>query len=149
MLQLNKLCVKYALDFKEPLDLTFNNGWLSGFIDSDGSIYLNEKSGQIFISITQKNKYLLDPLQNIYGGKVAILSPKIDAFKYSIYRKNELFYLMDNYFSKYPLRTAKAARLSLIKDFYLLRPYRNPNADNLIEFNKWVTFLDNWEKYRN
>ena len=46
-------------------NLIFNNGWLSGFIDSDGSIYYNEASGQVFIGISQKNKYLLEPLIHI------------------------------------------------------------------------------------
>ena len=149
MLQFNKLCVKYGIKFKEPLPLTFDDGWYSGFVDSDGSLYLNEISGQVFISVTQKNKYILEPLQKLYGGKIYILSPKIEAFKYTVFRKNELFHLMDNYFSKYPLRTAKAARLALIRDFYQLIPYRKPSYDTLEQFNKWVTFLDKWEKYRN
>jgi len=122
LLQINKLCVKYNIELKYPENLSFNNAWLSGFIDSDGSIYFNEASGQIFISITQKNKFLLEPLITLYGGRIDILSPKIDAFKYIIYRKTELFNLIDNYFSKYPLKTEKMKRLFLIKDFYLLRP---------------------------
>ena len=47
MIQMNKLCIKYDIEFIYPKPLTFSNGWFSGFIDSDGSIYLNEKSGQI------------------------------------------------------------------------------------------------------
>jgi hypothetical protein len=121
LLQMNKLCVKYNIELKYPHDLSFNNGWLSGFIDSDGSIYFNEASGQMFIGITQKNKFLLEPLITLYGGKIDILSPKIDAFKYVVYRKTELFNLIDNYFSKYPLKTEKMKRLNLIKDFYLLK----------------------------
>lgn len=136
MLQLNKLCVKYGIKFKEPLALGFDDGWYSGFVDSDGSLYLNEESGQVFISVTQKNKYILEPLQKLYGGKIYILSPKIEAFKYAVFRKKELFRLMDNYFSKYPLKTAKAARLFLIKDFYEYRPYRKPSSDTLEQFNK-------------
>ncbi len=54
LLQLNKLCVKYQIDLKLGKPLTYNNGWLSDFIDSDGSVYLNEKSGQLIISIAQK-----------------------------------------------------------------------------------------------
>lgn len=77
LLQINKLCVKYNIELKYPEPLTFNNGWLSGFIDSDGSIYFNEASGQVFIGISQKNKYLLEPLIRLYGGRVDILSPKI------------------------------------------------------------------------
>jgi hypothetical protein len=70
----------------------------------------------------------------LYGGRIDILSPKIEAFKYLVYRKSELFSLIDNYFSKYPLKTEKAKRVSLIKEFYDLRTYNN--NINKSEFNK-------------
>jgi hypothetical protein len=56
---------------------------------------------------------------------VDILSPKIEAFKYVLYRKAELFNLIENYFINYPLKTEKMKRVNLIKDFYLLRIHRN------------------------
>jgi hypothetical protein len=146
LLQMNKLCVKFNMELKYPNNLTFNNGWLSGFIDSDGSIYYNESSGQVFISISQKNKYLLEPLISLYGGRVDINSPKIEAFKYVLYRKAELFNLIDNYFSKYPLRTEKMKRINLIKEFYLVRISKK-NKD-IVKFNEWVKFKDRWEKYK-
>jgi len=145
LLQMNKLCVKFNIELKYSNNLTFNNGWLSGFIDSDGSIYSNEASGQVFISISQKNKYLLEPLIHLYGGRVDISSPKKEAFKYVIYRKGELFYLIDNYFNKYPLRTEKMKRVNLIKEFYLVRLSKK-NKD-IFKFIEWVKFKDRWEKY--
>lgn len=145
LLQMNKLCVKFNIELKYADNLTFNDGWLSGFIDSDGSVYYSESSGQVFISISQKNKYLLEPLIHIYGGRVDITSPKIEAFKYVIYRKAELFNLIDNYFSKYPLRTEKIKRVNLIKQFYLVRLSKKNN--DVVKFNEWVKFKDKWEKY--
>ena len=145
MLQMNKLCVKYGIKLLYPKALTYNNGWLSGFIDSDGSIYLSEKSGKIFLSITQKNKYLLEPLIRLYGGRIDILSPKKEAFKYVIYRKNELFNLMDDYFNRYPLKTKKSSRLLLIKQFYLKRISKNNQDIN--KLNEWILFKDKWDKY--
>lgn len=145
MLQMNKLCVKYGIELIYPKSLTYNNGWLSGFIDSDGSIYFNEESGQVFLGITQKNKYLLEPLIQLYGGRVDILSPKVEAFKYIIYRKNELFHLIDNYFVKYPLRTKKLNRLYLIKQFYSVRISKNNKDINKLK--NWVLFKDKWDKY--
>jgi len=56
LLQMNKLCVKYGIELKEYLPLTFNNGWFAGFLDSDGSIYLYEKSVQVCIALSQKNQ---------------------------------------------------------------------------------------------
>jgi len=146
LLQMNKLCVKFNIELKYPSPLTFNDGWLSGFIDSDGSIYFNEASGQVFISLTQKNRYLLEPLITIYGGRIDILSPKIEAFKYVIYRKAELYNLIYNYFSKYPLKTEKMKRINLINQFYLLRVHRKSQYIN--KFNEWVNFKDKWEKYK-
>lgn len=145
MLQMNKLCVKYGIQLIYPKPLTFKNGWLSGFMDSDGSIYFNEESGQVFISATQKNKYLLEPLIHLYGGRIDILSPKREAFKYVVYRKKELFNLIDNYFSNYPLKSQKQNRLNLIKSFFDLRPYKN--SKNIIEFNHWVKFKEKWERF--
>jgi Proton-conducting membrane transporter/LAGLIDADG endonuclease len=144
LLQMNKLCLKYRIELLYPQPLTFNNGWLSGFIDSDGSIYMNEASGQVFISVSQKNKYLLEPLIHLYGGRVDIHG-KVEAFKYIVYRKNELYNLIDNYFNKYPLRTKKYSRLKLIKQFYLVQVSKN-NKD-IEKLNKWVLFKDKWEKY--
>jgi len=89
LLQLNKLCNKYDITLKYPKPLNFNNGWFSGFLDSDGSIYFSEASGQVFISATQKNIYLLEPLINIYGGRVDPSNARGEAFKYIIYRKNK------------------------------------------------------------
>lgn len=43
LLQIKKLCNKYAIDLKYPKPLSYFNRWLSGFIASDGSVYLNEK----------------------------------------------------------------------------------------------------------
>lgn len=149
LLQMNKLCEKFNIELKYANNLTFNDGWLSGFIDSDGSVYFSEASGQVFIGISclrqEKNKYLLEPLIHIYGGRVDITSPKIEAFKYVIYRKAELFNLIDNYFSKYPLRTEKMKRVNLIKEFYLVRLSKK-NSD-VVKFNGWVKFKDKWEKY--
>ena len=146
MLQINKLCIKFNIELKYPGPLIFNDGWLSGFIDSDGSIYFNEASGQVSICISQKNRYLLEPLISIYGGRVDILSPKIEAFKYVIYRKVELFNLIDNYFNNYPLKTEKMKRINLVKEFYLLRI--NRKSQNINKFNEWVKFKDRWEKYQ-
>ena len=145
LLQLNKLCNKYNIELIYPKPLTFNNGWFSGFVDSDGSVYFSKSSGQVFISATQKNMYLLQPLVNIYGGRVDPSNQKGDAFKYVIYRKKELFNLVDNYFTKYPLKTLKYNRVKLLKEFYNAR--LGINSKDLHKLNEWVIFEDKWEKY--
>lgn len=36
--QLKPICLKYNIDLLQSGPLTYNNGWLSGFFDSDGSV---------------------------------------------------------------------------------------------------------------
>ena len=118
---MNSFYIKYDVELKQPVPLTFNNGWFSGLIYSEGSIYFSESSGQVFIVISKKNVNLLERLSNLYGGKISPVSPKIYAYKYVLYNKNDLFDLVYNYFSKYPLKTLKWERVKLIKQFYIAR----------------------------
>jgi len=146
LLQLYRVCENYKIKLLEPKPLTFYNGWFSGFMDSDGSVHIDEKLGQIIICVTQKNKLLLEPLQVLYGGRIEILKFK-QAFQYSIYRKTEILKLIDSYFKIYPLKTYKAARkLNLIKEFYQLKDYRDLSIKGIEKYNKWVWFKDKWDK---
>lgn len=144
LLQLNNLCVKYNIELKEPLALKYNNGWFSGLLDSDGSINIDNKSGQLLISITQKNKYLLEPLQKLYGGRIKMLK---EAFVYYIFRKKEILNLVDDYFNKYPLKaSSKLHRFNLIKNFYELKDHRYLNIKQVDKFNQWIIYINKWEK---
>ena len=145
LLQLNKICLNYKIKLQEPQPLTYSNGWFSGLVDSDGSIHIDEKSGQLIISVTQKNKYLLEPLQKLYGGRIKISKSK-EAFQYSIYRKEEILKLVDIYFKNFPLKSSKASKVNLIRKFYLLSEHINLNVNKLDKFNQWVMFKDKWDK---
>ena len=145
ILKLYKICLLYNIELNEPKPLTYNNAWFSGFIDADGSIYLNEQSGQLSISITQKNKYLLDPLISLYSGRVQPIQSK-EAFQYSIYKKKEVLDLVDNYLSKYPLKSGKIHKLSLIKKFYLCKDYMHLDVHQLDKHNEWIKFKKEWDK---
>jgi hypothetical protein len=70
LLQFKKICDKYNIKLILPSILTYNNGWLSGFFDSDGSVYLILSIFQMCISAGQKNNYILNLLPDLYGGTV-------------------------------------------------------------------------------
>jgi hypothetical protein len=147
ILQLERLQSLYNITVLQPKPLTYNNGWFSGIFDSDGSIYLNDKSGQIFITISQKELYILEPLVALYGGKI-YPHGKINTFKYTISRKTDILALIKNYFSKYPSRTDRISRLSLISDFYQLRNLHAHNSSPISAQGKaWHYFLVKWNKY--
>ena len=61
--------------------LFYKSAYLSGLFDTDGSIYINTKSNQVFLTIAQKNRELLDILSSIYGGKVYSANSKKSAYK--------------------------------------------------------------------
>jgi NADH:ubiquinone oxidoreductase subunit 2 (subunit N) len=145
LLKLYRICLLYNIKLHEPKALTYNNGWFSGFIDADGSIYINEQSGQLSISVTQKNKFLLDPLIRLYSGRVQPILSK-EAFQYSIYKKEEVLNLLDNYLSKYPLRSVKIHKLNLIKLFYTFKPYMHLDMHQIDKYNEWIKFKNQWDK---
>lgn len=147
LLQLSKICEKYNVNLIYPHLLDFNNGWLSGMIDSDGSIYLNSQSIQVFITISQKNKLLLDPLVNLYGGSIYTLS-KTGYFKWIIYKKDEVLNLLD-YFKEYPLRSKKMVRIRLIPKIY--EAFSNSchlMTDKSIYGKIWKKLLLKWDNYK-
>lgn len=139
--QMSKLCKKYELEFYEVGSLTFNNGWFSGLLDSNGSIYYDKKSQQISIRISSKNSYMLELLREQYGGKVKLLHSK-EGYQYIIYRKKELIELVNSYFTKFPLNSKKEKRILLIKEFYNVIIYK----DSIENYNKWINFKEKWDK---
>uniref|UniRef100_UPI002237C501 LAGLIDADG endonuclease n=1 Tax=Ramaria rubella TaxID=113071 RepID=UPI002237C501 len=144
LLQLNKICDKYNIQLIQPLTLTYENGWFSGFFDSDGSVYLNIAAAQVYITAGQKNKYLLDLICNLYGGTVYI--EKI-SFKWIAYKKSEILKLLD-YFKMCPSRSAKNNRLKSIKRYHELRELKAHLASDLTILGKaWKKFLLRWEKW--
>jgi len=83
--QFTKICEKYSILLKPTQNLTYHSAYLSGLIDRDGSIYCNNSSGQILVSVTQKHRYLLDLLSTLYGGAVyPQLIGNNTSFKWSI-----------------------------------------------------------------
>ena len=80
ILQLGIVCEKYGIPLIDSKPLTYSSGWLAGFFDTDGSIYLNDKSGQIFITTSQKNRFILEALVELYGGTIYPMIKK-ESFK--------------------------------------------------------------------
>lgn len=147
--QFNKIADKYGIPLIQPNPLTYNNGWLSGFLDSNGSIYLNldhTSESQILVSVTHKNKLLLDPLTQLYGGSIYVLK-SAEAFKWTISTKVEITNLLD-YFLIYPPRSQKHARIKLIPRYFKLYFLKAFIASEESVLGKaWKHFLTKWNNY--
>lgn len=119
---------------------------MSGFFDADGSVYLNLLSDQAFITISQKNKLLLDPLKELYGGEIYALR-SVEAFKWVVSRKEEIMLLLNNYFKNYPSRTPKNNQLRLLHRYFALRSQRTHlAASDTAEGKVWGKFLEDWDR---
>lgn len=144
ILQLGKICEKYEIKLKDPQPLTYYSGWFAGFFDSDGSIYLNESSGQIFITASQKNRFLLDALVELYGGQIYTMV-KQDAFKWTCFKKKEILCLVNDYFKVNPCMSAKLTRLTMANRFYELRQLHAHTASPNSDLDKvWKHFMIKW-----
>jgi len=145
ILQLGKICNEYNVDLIDPQPLTYYNGWFAGFFDSDGgSIYLKDKSGQIFITASQKNRFILNALVELYGGQIFTLV-KQNAFKWTCFRKNEVLSLVNDYFKVNPCRSEKLTRLTMAKRFYELRQLHAHTASPNSDLGKaWKYFQVKW-----
>jgi hypothetical protein len=144
LLQLNKICDKYNIPLIQASGLTYINGWLSGFFDSEGSVYFNLASSQMFITAAQKNIYVLNNLVDLYGG--TIYTQK-ESFKWVVYKKSEILKLLD-YFKLCPSRSAKHNQLKAITRYYELKNLKAHLAtDNSILGKAWKKFTLKWEKW--
>jgi hypothetical protein len=100
----------------------------------------------MFITANQKNKLLLDPLVELYGGSIYTL-PKVQAFKWSVSKKEEVLNLL-NYFLINPPRSAKKNRILWIKRYYELKQLKAHKASpNSVLGKSWSNFLKKWQNY--
>ena len=144
ILQLGRISIIYNIKLKDPKPLTYYNGWLAGFFDTDGSIYLNDASGQIFITATQKNRFLLEPLVELYGGTIYPMI-KQEAFKWTCFKKKEVLSLVDDYFKFNPCRSEKIMRINMVNKFYELRNLHAHKASPQSVLGKaWKHYIIKW-----
>ena len=147
IIQLNKICVYYNITFLFPNKLTYNNGWIAGFFDADGTITINKTNHQLSISISQKTTQILEPLVEIFGGYIYIDRGKYESFKWYITDKLSILSLLE-YFKKYPSRSCKKNRIHLIPKFYELKNFKAHNAPENSKLSKsWTNFQNKWDTF--
>jgi hypothetical protein len=147
LMQLNKICIKYDIVLIYPKKLEYENGWLSGFFDAEGSVTLNSNNGQLAITLTQKTSEVLQPLIDLYGGSIYI-DISSNNFKWYISNKEGILKLVE-YFKKYPSRSLKKNRLYLIPRCYELKEIQAHKAyeNKPLLAKSWKIFKDKWNKY--
>ena len=147
--QLNKICIHLDLPLIYPSPLVdFYDPWVSGFFDSHGTVTLNSLNHQISLSISQKNKLLLDPLVSLYKGNVYVDNSKYICFKWVLSSKDDLLNKL-NYFKTCPSRSSKKARLLLIPPLLELKAIKAHLADPISDPLKWRAWNKLVNKFKN
>jgi hypothetical protein len=147
LVQLNKICINYGLSLIYPDKLSYDNGWLAGFFDADGSVTINKSTTQLSITATQRTSELLTPLVDLYGGNVYIDRGSSQSFKWYITKREDILKLIE-YFKKHPSRSAKKNRLHLIPKFYELKDMKAHKALPGTYLEKsWEYFFSKWLNY--
>lgn len=146
--QLERVCTLYDVKTIVSEPLTYNNRYLSGLFDTDGSVYYNKSSSQVFITVTQKGRTLLDLLVSVYGGKV--YKANNSSYKWTVSKKAEVLALIDNYFHWYGCVSAKNKKFGLVKQFYYLSSIGALKASPESELGKsFVQFVERWNATNN
>jgi hypothetical protein len=148
LMQLNKICLKYGIPTVLPSKLTYNNGWLSGFFDSDGSISINKSTGQISIAITQKTQENLVYIEEIYGGSIYIDRTN-NAYKWYISNRESILKFVE-YIKIYPCRSMKKNRLHLLPRIFELRDlgaHKAKPEDKPLLYKSWNIVMNSWDKF--
>ena len=148
--QFKKVCELYNVETISAIPLTYNSAYLSGLFDTDGSVYFNKKSIQVFITVTQKGRELLDILVPVYGGVVRSSNKNATAFKWTVSKKSDVLSLIDNYFHWNNCVSAKNKKFGLINHFYYLSSIGaiNSPVDSVLG-RSFTRFVERWEATNN
>lgn len=146
IVQFQRVCDLYNIAYVPSQPLTYDNAYLSGLIDSDGSIYLNLLSQQVFITISLKSPILLEIIANVYGGKIY---GKDKSWKWILSRKAEILFITSSYFHFNACVSAKNKRIKMIKEFYHLSSIGAMSQAIDSPLGKAViSFKESWDNYR-
>lgn len=150
--QLHKACLALNLPIKDPVAPTIDSAYISGLLDSDGTIniykhkYDNTFRYQLTISIANKSRCNIEFLLNVIGGNIYFDRSDNGCYLWKANSKFLHLKLYD-YFIKFPPKTIKAHRTYLITEFHELndlKAYRE--TDKLsINFKQWKRFIKKWD----
>ena len=148
--QFKKVCELYNVETISTIPLIYNSAYLSGLFDTDGSVYFSKKSIQVFITVTQKGRELLDILVPVYGGVVRSSNKNATAFKWTVSKKSDVLTLIDNYFHWNNCVSAKNKKFGMVKQFYYLSSIGALSApEDSVLGRSFNQFVKRWEATNN
>ena len=146
--QLESICLSLKIPIKYPKNIPLNNGWFSGFFDTDGTITYSIKNNYPQLTICVTNKLLIDVLdfKKIFKGNIYYDKGQNGYYKWSIQERSDINFFKD-YLLKYPSRSNKKQRLFLTNQYFLLKNQKAYSAlPNSLLIKAWLAFNNKWNK---
>lgn len=153
---LNNCFGKDSITFiDDPVKLTLNDAWLSGFTDAEGCFNVSVTfNSRYYLGSVIKMRYLLDQkdktillsIQDLFGlGKVTLRSGTYGVYRYTVTGFKSVNIIL-SYFETFPLFTKKASSLkkwSIIHDMINKRLHLEENGLTIIKELKKQINLNN------
>lgn len=147
LVQLHNICSLLDISVIEPIKLTNNNSWFSGFFDADGTIGIFFKNNRPQLTISVTNKYLQDisPYKEIFGGNIYFDKSQNGYYKWMIQSESDVLNFV-YYILKHPSRTVKFKRIMLCKLYYeLIKIKAYKFSKNTNNYKSWERFINKWK----
>jgi hypothetical protein len=145
--QFTRLCGLYGIKLIASMPLTYDNAYLSGLFDSDGSIYYNITAQQVILSISQKHPYLLTLIMQVYGGKIYSSNAAKTASKWTVNRKADVLSLARGYFHDHACVSAKNKRFGMVEQFYVLSANGVLKGKTELDRKMLSAFMQRWDNF--
>jgi ubiquinol-cytochrome c reductase cytochrome b subunit len=146
VLQFTKVCEMFHISYIWAAPLIYDNAWMSGFFDADGTIIARfSKPFGIRIHITNKYSDDLEHLESVYGGKTyAVRDNNGNTYAHRwIVSSRAGIISLSAYFKLYPPRSHKFSRVTMIESYYHLQD-RIISTDDSIDYNDWLVLEERW-----
>jgi ubiquinol-cytochrome c reductase cytochrome b subunit len=147
VVQFTKVCEILHISYISAAPLIYENAWMSGFFDADGTIIASfSKPFGIRIHITNKYSDDLEHLESVYGGKTyAVREKNGDTYAHRwIVSSRAAILSLSAYFKLYPPRSHKFCRVTMIESYYHLQD-RIISTDGSVHYNDWLVLEERWK----
>lgn len=170
VIQFKKLCEKFNIIYLKAKPLTLSNGYMAGFFDADGSIFIgvsktspehsilsgvggkiirlqnSQGHNQLRIEISNKYRENLLFFQEVFGsGSIRAVTHRKKYLNH-IYQIHHIGLFL-NYISKYPLHSVKMKRVLKVRSYFELKRIKAHLADqSSMKGRAWNAFCKKWYK---
>ena len=133
--QFKTVCKQFNFLCLERNHFSSDNAWLAGFFEFEGYFRVNKTNLQLGITLTQKEKGLLQDIANEMGGRI-YYDKSWDGWLYSASSKNDIAKWI-KYFSRFPLVSWKQIQLFRFKKILL---YKSRGVHLSKDSKSWLRF---------